>query len=292
MPLTIIGGKEVKEQSRLNKILSLVAAAVPMPSASPSLVPTDPATSQRLLDQHHVVIDALGGKLVLAPINLTQPNLRILDSATADGHWLQELREQCGSSKNNTYVGTDINSKILPTSFPPDFDFYLHNFGTAWPSKAHASFDLAHQRLSLPGAVPYSLPQAVRNILELVKPGGWIQLVEAEQIAPNSGPVFLEFLELVRELEESGAVDIQEISVDMILGPSNEKIELVEKGASSTAGAMHGLVMHAKAMNLRTSLSNIQLDTLADRLYAELIETGAHYPLRAVWGRKKPVGDA
>ncbi|KAJ8069780.1 hypothetical protein OCU04_000196 [Sclerotinia nivalis] len=280
-----------------------------MPSPSLAFECADPATSQRLINQHNVVINALGGKLVLAPIDLTQPNLRILDSATADGHWLQQLREHCGSSKNNTYVGTDINSKILPTSFPPEFDFYLHNFGTPWPLATHASFDLVHQRLSLPGAAPHSLPQAVRNLFELVKPGGWIQLVEAEQIAPNSGPVFLEFLELVRQvfegtgagwkyaehlrqwLEEAGAVDIQEISVDMVLGASNEKNELVEMGASSTAGAMSGLVMHAKAMNLDTKLSNEQLDTLGDRLYAELVQTGAHYPLRSVWGRKKQVGE-
>jgi len=39
-------------------------------------------------------------------------------------------------------------------------------------------------------------------------------------------------------------------------------------------------------MGTKTTLSNEELDTLADRLLVELRERGAHYPLRAVWGRK------
>jgi hypothetical protein len=39
-------------------------------------------------------------------------------------------------------------------------------------------------------------------------------------------------------------------------------------------------------MGLKTGLSQKELDTLADRLLVELRESGAHYPLRVVWGRK------
>ncbi|TVY91136.1 Methyltransferase [Lachnellula willkommii] len=274
------------------------------------LVPADQTASKRLLDQHQVEIDALGGSLLQAPIELSRSNLKILDSATADGHWLQELRTQCTPQKNNKYIGIDLNPKFLPLSYPPDFEFYTHNIGEPWPESEHSTFDLVHQRLSLPGAAPYPLSQAVHNIFQLVKPGGWIQLVEAEQIAPDSGPVFVEFLELVKDvfnatgagweyaknlkgwLEAEGAVDIGEISVDMCLGATNKEKSLIEKGASSTAGAMRGLVMHAKAMHLKTDLTDEQLDTLPDRLYAELLERGAHYPLRAVWGRKKRENEA
>lgn len=43
------------------------------------------AEVDRLSAQHYVVKNAMGGKLVLAPIDLSKPDLRILDSATADG---------------------------------------------------------------------------------------------------------------------------------------------------------------------------------------------------------------
>jgi hypothetical protein len=40
-------------------------------------------------------------------------------------------------------------------------------------------------------------------------------------------------------------------------------------------------------MGLKTALSDEDLSSLATRLLTELREMGAHYPLRAVWGRKK-----
>ena len=39
----------------------------------------------RLEDQHETIMHAMGGKAVYAPIDLTQPGLRILDSACANG---------------------------------------------------------------------------------------------------------------------------------------------------------------------------------------------------------------
>lgn len=42
------------------------------------------AEIKRLTDQHAIITDALNGLLV-APIDLARPGLKILDSATADG---------------------------------------------------------------------------------------------------------------------------------------------------------------------------------------------------------------
>lgn len=134
----------------------------------------------------------------------------------------------------------------------------------AWPEAEHNKYDIVHQRLSLPGA-GRSMEQAVKNLFDLVKPGGWIQLVEAEQIGPDSGPVFHEFLELVRAVfdstgagwkyagqmrkwvEQVGAVNIHEVSVDMAFGSAHKDQVLAEKGATCTAGAVAGLVVHAKS---------------------------------------------
>jgi hypothetical protein len=45
----------------------------------------DEALSKRLLDQHDVVVDAFGDSLLLFPFDLSQPNLKILESGCADG---------------------------------------------------------------------------------------------------------------------------------------------------------------------------------------------------------------
>jgi hypothetical protein len=49
------------------------------------ILEASPTETERLRMQHDVVKDAVGGSLVVAPIDLTKPGLRILDSATADG---------------------------------------------------------------------------------------------------------------------------------------------------------------------------------------------------------------
>lgn len=45
------------------------------------------AELQRLADLHAVLMDAMNGKLILAPIELQEPGKRILDSGTADGQY-------------------------------------------------------------------------------------------------------------------------------------------------------------------------------------------------------------
>jgi len=52
------------------------------------IVPRDIDTSKRLFDQHTVATQALGGHLVLAPIDLDHSCVKILDSGTADGEFL------------------------------------------------------------------------------------------------------------------------------------------------------------------------------------------------------------
>lgn len=48
-------------------------------------IPADAAVSARLLDQHHIVVDAFGGSLIQFPFDLTRKGLRILESGCADG---------------------------------------------------------------------------------------------------------------------------------------------------------------------------------------------------------------
>lgn len=89
--------------------------------------------------------------------------------------------------------------------------------------------------------------------------------MEAEQQGPDSGPVFHEFLTLVRGLFDAtgagwhyardmrgwledceGVVDVDECVVDLRFGAKNPDLRMAEISATSTAKAMDGLVKHAK----------------------------------------------
>jgi hypothetical protein len=58
-----------------------------------------------------------------------------------------------------------------------------------WPVQWHGTFDLVHSRMALPRVGLYPLDDVVRNLVDLVKPGGWIQLVEMEWQVWEAGPV-------------------------------------------------------------------------------------------------------
>lgn len=63
------------------------------------------------LSYQHEVIKSFMGSLVIAPVDLTIPGLRILDSATADGNIYQE---QCIAYTEERNVLTSIDRTVAP----------------------------------------------------------------------------------------------------------------------------------------------------------------------------------
>lgn len=47
-----------------------------------------------------------------------------------------------------------------------------------WRITWQGAFDLVHSRMALPGIGLFPIEDVVKNLVALVKPGGWIQLVE------------------------------------------------------------------------------------------------------------------
>jgi hypothetical protein len=165
----------------------------------------------------------------------------------------------------HTYIGTDITTAFFPSNLPSNITLYEQSISKPWPTSWHSSFDLVHQRLTLPGAGTFPLSQVVRNLVELVKPGGWIQLVEAEQIiAEDDGPVMKGFLNLIRSvfeytgagwtyarelegwLRDAGCTDVQTKMVEKYLGAKHPDPVLAEKGVNTCRNAAAGLCSHAK----------------------------------------------
>lgn len=83
--------------------------------------------------------------------------------------------------------GVDIGSSLFPP-ISSELDLRQHDikepFPTGWGWAN--SFDVIHQRLLVWGLAESVWPSVLRNQLDALKPGGWIQLVEAEWIDPNN----------------------------------------------------------------------------------------------------------
>jgi hypothetical protein len=223
---------------------------------------------KRLADNHDVFKDAMGG-LLLVPVDLSKPGLRILDSATADGTWLRDLQSSIPTSVDRTYIGTDIEPELFPSQLPAGMTLPAQDVTKPWPADWQNSFDLVHQRLGLAGSGPTPIPDVVTNLIRLVKPGGWIELVELDIDEPqDAGPALHKFIRLLREiftlagmggnfaskmrgwLEAAGLEQVEARFVDGKAGVRNPKPELVGKSINGSCDAIDPLVAMAKSNSM------------------------------------------
>jgi SAM-dependent methyltransferase len=216
----------------------------------------------RLSNQHDVIKDEMG-QLVLAPIDLSAP-LRILDSGTADGTWIRDLSASTAPVQH-TFVGTDVDPSNFPKEQSANQTYQVQDINKPWPGEWNESFDFVHQRLVLNAAGP-AQQQAVQSVLALVKPGGWIQLLEATNEVPEqNGPAMRDLDALMKSvfnavgsnlrltdelpawLKAAGLVDIEDRIVTMKLGAMNPDPELGKRGTYSSMVAARMLSEFAKS---------------------------------------------
>lgn len=82
----------------------------------------------------------------------------------------------------------------------PAFVFCNQSITQDWPQAWEHSFDYVHQRLTLAGAAQTPVIDCVTRLVQLVKPGGWIELVEADFTGPSTnGPAMKQFETMMRQ---------------------------------------------------------------------------------------------
>lgn len=99
------------------------------------------------------------------------------------GNWLADLAKvHYGSTSDVSLHGMDLGNSLF--RLDPKLDLRKHDVRTpvpeAWGWKN--SFDLVHQRLLVWGIGKDEWDGVVANLADLVKPGGTLQLVEAEWV--------------------------------------------------------------------------------------------------------------
>lgn len=99
------------------------------------------------------------------------------------GTWLKDLGILYPQIKFDRH-GVDIGSDLFPQH--SNIDLRPHNITTPFPAswEWNDSFDVIHQRLLVWGLKLSQWSQVLRNLYTILKPGGYIQLVEIEFIDP------------------------------------------------------------------------------------------------------------
>ncbi|KAL9111622.1 MAG: hypothetical protein Q9227_003895 [Pyrenula ochraceoflavens] len=124
--------------------------------------PNDDAEQDREDMKHTMVVNALGGKLHLAPI---PQGARVIDLGTVGDTY-----------PDATVLGVDF-SPIQPPWVPPNVTFRVDDVESAW-GEPPDYFDYIHARHMAPAFKDWK--SVLKESFEHLKPGGWIEFQELE----------------------------------------------------------------------------------------------------------------
>ncbi|KAL8937919.1 MAG: hypothetical protein Q9216_004181 [Gyalolechia sp. 2 TL-2023] len=154
--------------------------------AEPYMLPRNAQESQRLDAQHEYMRQMSFGHLTHPSI----PALRlkaVADIATGTGVWLRQLAEDPAldpptQGEPPNFVGFDISSEQFPSTdaLPPNLAFVTHDFVNSFPAEHHERFDLVNVRLVSYAIKAVDLEKVVQNIIQLIRPGGYLQWQETD----------------------------------------------------------------------------------------------------------------
>ncbi|KAF4626874.1 hypothetical protein G7Y89_g11279 [Cudoniella acicularis] len=265
---------------------------------------TGTSETERLALQHEIIKDHMKD-LIKAPLDLSKPGLKILDQATADGIWLKDVAAVAPAQ--HEYVGTDIVDSYYPNPPPPHTKFFSQSMTADWPAELQGTFDLVHSRLALPGAGTNPPRDVVQRLVDLVKPGGFIQQIEMVFTQwPKLGPAMKDLhqasvdvfsiavggqdLHYMKALEkwyaEMGLEDIHSEVYTIPIGAKAETERMRQMSIESFTATSQSLSETAKVMP-PISVSPEKLATLPTRLRQELTEVGGTWQVFAIWAHKK-----
>ncbi|KAF8246547.1 S-adenosyl-L-methionine-dependent methyltransferase [Wilcoxina mikolae CBS 423.85] len=228
-----------------------------------NLMPTDEKEQDRLDMHHEIMLQLLGGKLHLAPIDAPQ---KILDIGTGTGIWAIDVADTYPSAE---VVGTDL-SPIQPVWVPPNCKFEVDDAEKDW-TFATDSFDFIHSR-NLYQAIS-NLPKVLSEIYRCAKPGAYVELAElgmsgfSDDNTLGSGfrdycdKMDMAFVKMNRpqasaaalreRLETAGFVDVVVETVKQPFGPWPRQKKMKQLGAMVMLNAEAGLEAYGIAVFTR-----------------------------------------
>jgi SAM-dependent methyltransferase len=183
---------------------------------------------------------------------------------SGQGLWIRDLQSSISPNDfQHNYTGTDIEASYFPKDNPKNTRYQVQDITKPWPADWTAKFDLVHQRLALvvPGNEESTL-KVLRGYINLLKPGGWIQLVEVRQwTRETDGQAFKDLnvclADMIQSigsslkhidnakgwLEDLGLVDVQEETAEANYGTREDKKiqEIAKRSILTTAGSILGI---------------------------------------------------
>ncbi|KAK0710274.1 S-adenosyl-L-methionine-dependent methyltransferase [Lasiosphaeria miniovina] len=133
--------------------------------------PVDEDEVERLSYMHRVFEAMFDNRLIFPPV--PRPR-RILDCGYGCGSWAIGVAEQY---PNCEVIGIDVYPYPIPNVLPPNLDLQVDDLNS--PSTFPANhFDMVHSRMMSGGIHSNRWAGYMKDILRVLRPGGWCQMVE------------------------------------------------------------------------------------------------------------------
>lgn len=229
---------------------------------------------------------------------LMNGNAKVLDLGCGTGRWLLDMAEDYPDS---TFVGVDI-SPFFPDSneTPPNVGFLQCNVNDGLPFP-DSTFDFVCQRNMITSVTINEWENFVKEMIRVVKPGGYIEMFEMELINENSSPEFKCIEDLIElGLESTGIVPHLQRSIPSILESipnlkdiRNETISIPVGNWGGKIGEMMStfyiMTFNTFKLLLTTAwgITDEEYNKIGDRCSKELKLNHGRYAMSCRWyGRK------
>ncbi|KAL1599499.1 hypothetical protein SLS60_007302 [Paraconiothyrium brasiliense] len=260
---------------------------------------------ERLRMQHELHKGAMNGQLLRVPLSQDEP-ARVLDSATGDGLWMADVAKHYPKA---TFVGTDILPKHFEQlkGLPPSISFKMQSVLEEWPEEDQGAFDLVHQRYCLAMFSPEKDKDIVSRLFKLVKPGGYIQLVDANLLGYDGGdahPGMSRMMSYIQRgftdanmnpapgpdvaewVKAAGALDVKEEIFSFPMG----RLAATESDQQNTTANLVNMIDNFAMIGSKIPgywYSPEEFASLKEAVVKEMTETGNTWRFHVITGRKE-----
>ncbi|KAF3906218.1 hypothetical protein ABW20_dc0101622 [Dactylellina cionopaga] len=127
--------------------------------------------ADRLNRQHAVFRKIFDSRLIFPPVENPK---RVLDCGYGSGAWAIEAAEQYPEAE---IIAVDISPHLKPDETPGNLWCQVDDLNEPFNFRP-GEFDFVHSRLVAPGINKSRWPGYVKDCFKVLKPGGWLQMVE------------------------------------------------------------------------------------------------------------------
>ncbi|KAG0742941.1 hypothetical protein G6F62_007035 [Rhizopus arrhizus] len=149
------------------------------------VLPNDDDESDRI-HQQHWILQYIFQCNFHAPLHPSlEQGITVLDSACGPATWTLEMAK---TFPNSSFYGIDISSVFPENIKPSNIEFLTGNIAKSIPFEDN-TFDYIHQRLVIVGLTEVDWQKNLAELYRVLKPGGYIELVEPVVELEHCGPL-------------------------------------------------------------------------------------------------------